>query len=138
MHSLQIFPDSNSSDEWQASHDPDCPSKLMYSDSFSARSNAAMATRLRRRSSTGDVELVQKDISKAVKLSVEDEPSLVIKDKLLLPVKMETIGTPSSIDSNEESLLHPITMVTQQADATDDVINLDTHVANGNKKSSEC
>ena len=108
----------------------------MYSDSFSARSNVAMATRQRRRSSTGDVELVQKDINKAVQLSAHNPPS-VAKDQLL-PVKMEAIGTPSSINSIEESVLHLITTVTQQAVATDDIINLDTHVANGNEKSSEC
>ena len=139
MHSSQIFPDSSCTDEWPVSHDPgshDCASKLMYSDSFSARSNVAMVTRQRRRSSTGDVELVQKDINKVVQLSVDSLPP--VTQGQLLPVKMEAIGTPSSINSIEESLLHPITTITQQTVATDDVINLDTHVANSNEKSSEC
>lgn len=138
---LQIFPDSSYSDEWT---DDRTSRLLMYSDSFSAKSNVAMGTKQRRRSSTGDVELVQKDITKALN-NLTDDNTVVIKEKLLLPVKMESLGTPSSIDSTEESSLHPITMVTQQAAMTDDIINLDTTVANDNTtvandntKSSEC
>ena len=105
----------------------------MHSDSFSARPTITMGTKRRRSSSTGDVELVQKDINKAVELLTDD--AVITKDKLLLPVKLEAIGTPSSIDSTEEPLLHSVTMVTQQSVTTDDIINLDSSVANGNKKS---
>lgn len=103
----------------------------MYSDSFSARSNVAMGTRERRRSSTGDVGLVQKDIDKAVQLLNND--TAITRQRLLLPVKMEAIGTPSSIDSTEDpSLYSTMTTVTQAAVTTDDVINLDTQVTNDN------
>ena len=106
----------------------------MYSDSFSGKASVAMGTR-RRRSSTGDVELVQNDIKKAVNLLADD--TMVTKQRLL-PVKMEAIGTPSSIDSTEDSALHSITMVTQEDVTADEIINLDLSVANDNTKPSEC
>ena len=139
MLCLQIFPDSSYGDDWVISNDHS--STLIYSDSFSGKSSVAMGARRRRSSSTGDVELVQKDINKAVKLMADDNTmvtdTMVTKQKLL-PVKMEAIGTPSSIDSTEELALHSITMVKQEAIRTDEIINLDTSVANDNKKSSEC
>ena len=107
----------------------------MHSDSFSTRSNVAMGTRQRRRSSTGDVDLLQRDINKAVE---QQTTTQVTTNSMLLPVKMEAIGTPSSIDSTEESTLYPITMVTQQQDdVTEDIINLDMTVANDNKNLSD-
>lgn len=153
---LQIFPDSSYSDDWAVSTDH--VPKLMYSDSFSARSNVAIATRQRRRSSTGDVELVQKDINNALKQQqltvVEDTftedinktlqqqqlmEDTMVTNKKLLPVKMESIGTPSSCDSTEESTLHPVTMVTQQHVTSQDmIINLHTAVTNNNQQSSDC
>ena len=126
---LQLFPDSSYSDDWAISHDH--ASSLMYSDSFSGKASVAMGAR-RRRSSTGDVELVQKDIKKAVILLAND--TVVSNQRPLLPVKMEAIGTPSSIDSTEESTLHSITMVIQEGVTTDEIINLDTSVANDNEK----
>jgi len=132
--SLQIFPDNSYTDYWAIS--TNCPSQLMHSDSFSARSNVVMGTRQRRHSSTGDVELVQRDINKAVEQLTTTQDTT---KSILLPVKMEAIGTPSSIDSTEESTLHPITMVTQQqSEMTEDIINLNTTVANDNKNSSDC
>lgn len=106
----------------------------MYSDSFSGNASVAMGPR-RRRSSTGDVELVQKDIKKAVKLLADD--TMVTNQRLLLPVKMEAIGTPSSSDSTEDSALHSIAMVTQEGVTADEIINIDSSVANDNAKSSE-
>ena len=139
VHYLQIFPDNSYHDDWPTSNDS--ASKLLHSGSFSTRSSVFLGAK-RRRSSTGDVELVQKDISKAVLTD-----NVITKETLLLPVKLEAIGTPSSIDSTEEPGLHSITMVTQQATTKDDIISLNTsnvvnddtfNVTTGNKESSEC
>ena len=141
VHCLQIFPDNSYNDDWPIPNDS--VSKLMHSDSFTATSNVFLGAK-RCRSSTGDVELVQKDISTVVELLPDN---VITKESLLLPVKLEPIGTPSSIDSTEEAGLHSITMVTQERTTKDDIINLDTskvandntlNVANGNSELSEC
>ena len=111
---LQIFPDDHQ-DDWSGGNKTAHQSPLVHCDSFtgSVPSSVVKQQQQRRRSSTGDLEQLQDDIKKSVKLQLgqtDEQTDISISNRMLLPVKIEAIGTPSSVDSAE---LNPITVVTQ-------------------------
>jgi len=84
----------------------------MHSDSFTGSVPSSAVKLQRRRSSTGDLDQVQDEIKKSVKLQLgQTNEQTDISNRQLLPAKTEAIGTPSSVDSTE---LNSITIVTQQ------------------------
>ena len=106
----------------------------MHSDSFTGSAPSSAVKQQRRRSSTGDLDQVQDDIKKSVKLQLgQTDEQTDISNRLLLPVKTEAIETPSSVDSAE---LNSVTIVTQQQNGQtkeEDIIRIHHQSAgNGN------
>jgi len=119
---IQIFPDPNQ-DHWSKSTAQH--SSLMCSDSLTESVSSNVVKQQRRRSSTGNLKQLQDDIKKSDRLQLgQTDEQTDDNNTLLVPVKLEAIGTPSSVDSTE---LNPLTVVTQQVNGhtnKEDVIHI--------------